>query len=172
MKRRNRRDDGFTLGEILVAVGLFAIAITGLVSLFPATQRVAREGEEEARAAIIADNILESLPLVTSPGNFSLPVGMKDGAVLLEPLAPSLETAHSVAFGPACEPLCPVPGEKADSPSDNPEALDIATLRLLRSGSNPGMVKAEVTVSSPASAPLSRRRSSTFVRLLPLPVHD
>jgi len=172
MKPMHRRADGFTLGEILVAVGLFAIAVTGLVSLFPTTQRVAREGEEEARAAIIADNILESLPLVTSVGNFSLPVGMKDGSLLLEPLTPSVDTARSIAFGPACEPLCRVPMDKAEAPYDNPEALDIATLRLMPATSNPGMMKAEVTVSSPASAPLSGRRTSIFVRLLSLPAHD
>ena len=76
---------GFTLLEILIATGLFAIAVTGLIALFPTVQRVSREGEEEARATLIAENILDTLTLPSRPGAFSLATGSSGRSLCFEP---------------------------------------------------------------------------------------
>lgn len=164
---------GFTLLEILIATGFFAIAVTGLIALFPTVQRVSREGEEEARATLIAENILETLALPSRPGAFSLATGLSGRSLCFEALDPLIPSEHFVAYGPACEPLFPLEQEKARLSVTNPEVLDVATVRLGTKTSLPGLVLAEIEVASPASAPASGRSTRRFVRLFPMPpVHD
>ena len=173
MRRCISKVRGFTLAEILIATGLFAVAVTGLISLFPTVQRVTREGEEEARAALIAQNILDTLTLPSPSGLFSLATGTSGGTLRLEPIDPRMTSEHFVAYGASCEPLFPVDREKADMPVTMPEALDITTLRLTSKPSLPGLVHAEVEVAAPAAAPASGRSTHRFVRLFPMPVnHD
>lgn len=162
----------FSLLEILIATGVFAVAVTGLIALFPTAQRVSREGEEEARAALIAGNILETLALPSS-GTFSLATGAPSGELRFEQLDPHVSARRSVAYGAACEPLFPLDPGKADLPAQDPGTLDIATLRLGTKSSLPGLVVAEVDVASPAAAPASGRSTNRFIRLLSMPpAHD
>jgi hypothetical protein len=53
---------------------------------------------------------------------------------------------------------------------DNPQALDIATLRLEKRSSLPGLVVADLEITSPASAPASGRLTNHFERIYPLPM--
>lgn len=164
---------GFTLMEILIATGLFAFAVTGLIALFPMAQRISREGEEEARAALIAGNILDTLAVNAASGSFSLATGTSGGSIRIERIDPFSSGEHSVAYGAACEPLFAMDQNQVEKPAGNPEALDIAMLRLARKSSLPGLVVAEVDVASPAAAPASGRTTNRFVRLFPLPSsHD
>jgi prepilin-type N-terminal cleavage/methylation domain-containing protein len=171
---RIARPCGFTLMELLIATGLFAVAVTGLIALFPTAQRVSREGEEESRATLIAGSILDTLAASSSSGCFSLATGTKAGGELrLEQLDPRMPDEHSVAYGSSCEPLFPLEPEKAGLPVGNPEVLDIATLTLKTRSTLPGLVVAEVDVVSPAAAPASGRSTNRFVRLFPMPAdHD
>lgn len=173
MKPDGPRPRGFTLLEILIATGLFAFAVTGLIALFPAAQHVTRQGEEEARAALIAGNILDTLAIRGTAGSFALATGTAEGKPRLEALDPRVPGEHAVAYGASCEPLFPLDREKAVSPVSDPEALDIATLSLMKKPSLPGLVVAEVDVASPAGAPASGRSTNRFVRLFPVPPdHD
>jgi type II secretory pathway pseudopilin PulG len=160
---------GFTLLEILVATGFFALAVTGLIALFPLVQRVSREGEEEARGTMIAENILSVLALPSASGSFRLATGIRDGDPLYEQIDPTASSEHCVAYGSACEPLFPLDGGKAGLPVTTPGALDVATVRLTAKPSLPGLVVAEVDVASPASAPASGRSTHRFLRLYPVP---
>jgi prepilin-type N-terminal cleavage/methylation domain-containing protein len=173
MNRHKSCRSGFTLLEILIATGLFAIAVTGLIALFPMVQRVSREGEEEARATLIAQNILDALPLSAPSGSFSLATGASGGTLRFETVDPHGTSEHFVAYGASCEPLFPLVREHSDIPATDPEALDITTLRLTVTPSLPGLVRTEVDVASPASAPASGRTTHHFVRLFPMPAsHD
>ena len=169
MKMGDSRSRGFTLMEILIATALFAVAVTGLIALFPTAQRVSREGEEEARAALIAGNILDTLAIHSSSWCFSLPIGTTGGMLQFEALNPGEPGEHSVAYGASCEPLFAVNRDQAAMPAGNPDALAIATLHLGTKSSLPGLVIAEVDVASPAAAPASARSTHRFVRIFPMP---
>jgi hypothetical protein len=159
--------------EILIATGLFTVAVTGLIALFPAVYRVSREGEEEARAALIAENTLNELSLKSDSGSFSLAIGTSEGALRFEPVDPRVASEHYVAYGASCEPLFPMDREKVSVPVTNPDALDILTVRLGTKPALPGLVIAEIEVSSPASAPASGRSMHRFIRLFQMPPdHD
>lgn len=157
---------GFTLAEILIALGIAAVAVAGVCSLFPLVARISREGEEQARAARIAGNIMDTL--ASSRGNGRLiATGMNGEDILLEDV-PAKESIRHVAYGPSCEPIRKLTPEEAASPLGDPNITDIAILRLGPKKSLPGLLVAEVDVLSPASAPPGGRSVNRFVRLLPL----
>jgi prepilin-type N-terminal cleavage/methylation domain-containing protein len=161
---------GFTLTEILIATGIFAFAVTGLIALFPTAQRVSREGEEEARAAMIAGDILDALDVQSSDGCFTVATGISGGALKMEQLDPRTATSCCVIYGASCEPIASLEKDSVDRPVDNPQALDIATLRLEKKSSLPGLVVADLEITSPASAPASGRMTNHFERIYPLPM--
>lgn len=159
--------EGFTLAEILIALGLFALAVTGLLVLFPVAHRTEREGTEETRASLIAGNIMDALCLSPSHGTVALATGVSNGSPVFAFLDPKTTTNVSVACGASCDPLCLLRDEEAAEPVGNHGAVAVATLHLSRKSSLPRMTVAEVEVSSPASAPLAGRTVRRFVRLVP-----
>jgi len=173
MRPPDAGEHGFTLVEILIAVFLSAFAVVGLISFFSLSQRISREGEEEARAALIAENILNTLTLNPRSGSFSLATATSEGTLHFESIDPRKTSNRSVVYGAACEPLFAMDPEKTDSPVSTPEALAVATVRLEKKSSLPGLVQADIEIGSPAAAPSSGRSIQRFVRLLPMPpTHD
>lgn len=162
-----RGEKAFTLLEILVALGIFAVAVAGLISLFPAILRVTREGEEEARASLIASSILDTLPLHDTDGEFTLATGMEGGNPHLITIA-ATPSRHLIAYGPSCEPIRELDAAHLENPCRDPAVTDLALVCLNSKTSLPGLMEAEVDVSSPASAPLAGRTICRFVRLLSL----
>lgn len=70
--RSRRRAAGFSLVEILIALGIFLIGMTAIVSLFPAAAILQRETTQEVisgMAAQSARSIIESQSLTYSPGS-------------------------------------------------------------------------------------------------------
>lgn len=163
----NRGEKAFTLLEILVALGIFAVAVAGLISLFPSILKVTREGEEEARATLIASSILDMLPIHRPDGECTLATGMEGGSLHLITIA-ATPSQHLIAYGPSCEPIRELDAAQLEHPCTDPSVTDLALLILSSKTSLPGLMEAEVDVSSPASAPLEGRTIFRFVRLLPL----
>lgn len=159
---------GFTLSEILIALGIFAVAVTGVLALFPLAQRTEREGEEEARSALIAENIMGGLHAAGSARELSMALFPGNSAPwkMLDPLLPA---EQSVAYDSSCEPLRPLAQGESKDPVDDREAVAVATLRISRKPSLPSLCVAEVDISFPASVPASARRIHRYIRLLPLP---
>lgn len=165
--RRRSNGQGFTLTEILIALALFALTVSGLLVLFPVAHRTEREGTEETRAALIAESIMDSLSLSQSNGLLPLASGVAGGSTLWKFLNPKTATNQSVAYSPSCDPLFLLEQKEADQPVRNSEAVAVATLHLSRKTSFPCVIVAEVAVSSPASAPLEGRTVHRFTKLIP-----
>jgi prepilin-type N-terminal cleavage/methylation domain-containing protein len=161
---------GFTLTEILIALAIFAVAVTGVLTLFPLAQRTEKEGEEAARSALIAESIMGGLHAEGSGPQLSLAVSSVPATrwELLDPLHPA---EQSVAFDASCEPLRPLSPVESQGPLSDRAAVAVATLRLSRKPSLPSLCVAEVDISFPASAAADARRVHHYVRLLPLPPH-
>lgn len=168
--RRGRH--GFTLAEILIALAIFAVAVTGVLALFPLAQRTEREGGEEARSALIADNIMGGLH-AGDEGSGKLSLAVASGETTRwESLDPLLPSERSVAFDSSCEPVRPLTPEESSEAVPDHSVVAVATLRLSRKPSLPSLCVAEVDVSFPASAAAASRRIHRYVRLLPLSPHD
>ena len=158
---------GFTLSEILIALGIFAIAVTGLMALFPVAQKTEREATDEWQASMIASAMMDTLSLPGTNGAFRLAVAMTNGVTVWEFLRMQESTAEaSVLYDSSCEPLRPLSAKERDLPIPGHDSTAVATLRLSRKASLPGVTVAEVDVGSPAAAPVSGRTVRRFVRLI------
>lgn len=167
MTIRLRKIEGFTLMEILIAIGLFALAVSGLLVLFPVAHRTDREGTEEMRSALIAGSIMDSLSLTPSNGMVALANGVTNEVPVWKFLDPKTTTNQAVAYTSTCDPLCELGETETAQPVLNPQAVAIATLHLSKKPSLPCLIMAEVEVSSPAAAPPENRTKRRFVKLIP-----
>lgn len=165
--RCRKTAEGFTLVEILIAIGLFTLIVSGLMVLFPVAHRTEREGTEEMRAAVISGSILDSLCLSKQNGMVALATGITNGVPVWKFLDPKTTTNAAVAYTSSCDPLCPLEEAEKAQPVRNPEVAAIAILRLSRKSSLPGLIVAEVEVSSPASAPSENRTARRFIKFIP-----
>lgn len=166
-EHRRLSEEAFALAEILIALGIAAMAVAGICSLFPHVLKIARDGEEEARAARIAGNIMGILASSQKGKSLMMATGSSGDALELEEI-PVEGQSHQVAYGPSCLPVRKLTPEEASSPIGDPDISDIAILRLGGKKSLPGLLVAEVDVLSPSSAPGDARTSRRFVRLLPV----
>lgn len=61
MLKKHSYRDGFSLVEIVMALGIISFAIVGIMGLFPVAMRSALESQRETRAAQIAQQIFSDL---------------------------------------------------------------------------------------------------------------
>ena len=157
---------GFTLSEILIALGIFSIAVTGLMTLFPVAQKTEREATQEWQSAMIASGIMETLALPSTQGKLRLAVGLSNGCPRWDFFKEETPADVAVLYDSSCEPVRPLGAQERDLPIPGHDGTAVATLRLSRKASLPGVTVAEVDVASPAAAPVSGRSVRRFVRLL------
>ena len=170
MGSRSRRE-AFSLIEILIALGLFAVAVSALLSLFPVALRTEKESEEESRATLIASGIMDSL-VPSDNGNFlRVATGMSNGLPLWENIPGHLgkSTNLVIAYNVSCEPVSRLTIEEAARPSHDLRISAIVSVSLMQKASLPGMLSAEVSIGSPASAPATGRLTRRLVRLISIP---
>lgn len=165
----SHRRSAFSLVEILVALGLFAMAISGLLALFPVALRTEKESEEETRATLIASGVMEALNSSEGKGVLSIASGMSNNLPTWESIAPSTMTNISVSYSLSCEPIRKLSIKEAAVALSDSGAAAILTLTLTSKPSLPGLLTAEVLVASPASAPVAGRTVRRFVRLITTP---
>jgi prepilin-type N-terminal cleavage/methylation domain-containing protein len=166
---RDHRPHAFTLLEVLVAISLFAVAVSGLLVLFPVAHVTERESDEETRATIIASGIMEVLEIPSRGGCCRIPCGMSNGCPIWEPIDPVTMPKRSVAYDASCEALHAVTEGEYAAPLADPRAVAIATVHLATNAASPRLIHAEVTVASPASAPAEKRSLHRYVKLLAAP---
>jgi type II secretory pathway pseudopilin PulG len=58
----------FSLTEVVIALGIFAVSMVGVLALFPVASSAGRESSEETQAAILAQTIFDDLRSSTSVG--------------------------------------------------------------------------------------------------------
>lgn len=168
-----RRDDtAFSLAEILIALGLFAIAVSGILVLLPVIQGSGRENEEETRAVLIASSVMdllgESAPSGTGESS-RLAVGMSHGWPIWQELRAGHSNTLAVAYDAGCQPIRLLTPEESGTALTDRAASSVMTLNLFQKASTPSLMKAEVAVASPASAPPEHRHVRRFVKLLAIP---
>jgi len=57
---------GFSLTEVVIALGIFAVSMIGVLALFPVASSAGRESSEETQAAILAETVLGDVRSSTS----------------------------------------------------------------------------------------------------------
>ena len=56
-----RNAPAFSLTEVVIALGIFAVSMVGVLALFPVASATSRESSEETQAAILAQTIFDDL---------------------------------------------------------------------------------------------------------------
>ncbi len=159
----------FTLAEILVALGVFSVTAFALIALFSFTHKTERDAKEETRATLIASDIMEGLTFGKDPSTLHLATSMSNGIPVWESIHPQSSTSCCVAYGASCEPIRMIPDSEATNPLLDSEITALAWLTLSPKHSTPGMVKVEVLVATPPSAPASGRTIHRYAKLLTIP---
>ena len=159
----------FSLVEILIALGLFSVAVTGLLALFPVALRTEKESQEETRSTLIASGMMEALTCMKDSSSLRIAAGMNNGLPVWQTIQPQKTTNMSVAYDTSCEPIRKLSTEEAVAPIPDHQASEVATLRLISNSALPGLLTAEISIGSPASAPETGRTIRRFIRLLTTP---
>ncbi len=60
-RRDMQNDCGFSLAEVVIALGVIAVAVLAILAVFPAALQTGHSAQDETRAAQIAQTIFRSL---------------------------------------------------------------------------------------------------------------
>jgi prepilin-type N-terminal cleavage/methylation domain-containing protein len=123
-----RREDGFTMVEVLVALVVMAIGLLGVMSMHLTTVKANRISQRLDRAALIAEQTMEqerqALPATLTPGVFP---------------KPAVTTAEGVTYTPTVTHdgggsagLCRITVEVTFGDEDDAADLHTARLQMIR----------------------------------------
>lgn len=156
MKRVTCR--GFSLVEVVLALGVIAFAIVGIMGLFPVAMRAAQESQRETRATLIARQILTDLES-SPPGSVLIAVSTNissPSAFLSPPPTLSSPWSNTIRYDNDGLPL----GVGTN------DAAFLASISCQPNNPFPGLARVQVDISAPGQAPPSSRTTNTFVTLL------
>jgi prepilin-type N-terminal cleavage/methylation domain-containing protein len=166
----NATERGFSLVEVVIALGVISFAMIAILGLVPTGLHTAHTSQDETRAAQIAQGILSSLAgenikLDTATGKPKLDASnhqqLNDSAKL-----PSVSSAINLG-APASYPMYATnDGRVSDS---NTGAVYAVTLALSAAPANfdaAYAIQATVTVAWPANASAADQTRRDFVRII------
>src|SRR5262249_21442793 len=156
---------GFSLVEVVIALGVIAIAVVTILALFPAALQTGHSAQDETRAAQIAQTIFPSLAgrAVSQFSNVRFP--LSDGVTLFpQPPLPSIDLTQP----PSSYTLyADNAGQLVTSAGNASYLITIYTSHRVpgfRAAASANAVT--VRVASPASAPVANQRCRDCMRLL------
>jgi len=169
---------GFSLVEIVVAIGIFAFAAVAILSLFSVALKLRADSSLETKAAIIAQELYSSISMAGGPKTASF----RDGPALLARNNQKVDlTKEKIVLGYPTDTTTPF-GLWHSSRGQDPEivwengitqswafANQIQTLAIISAksvGSNPKLYQVTCEVRTPASLPLSKSKVNTFTTLV------
>lgn len=147
---------GFSLIEIVLALGIISFALVGIMGLFPVALKSALESQRETRAAHIAQQIFTDLSTLAGTNRFLI-----TGTNLsTDRIAVSLSTA---------DPIIPVYYDAAGQAMGNIAAVDAtygATVTVTPDTPISGLARVETTIFTPTTAAEINQSLYTFVTLM------
>lgn len=170
-----RREAGFSLVEVSIAIGIFAFVIVAILGLFPTAMRLRSESALETRSVMIAQELFAAVRAAT---NFPEVWAVRDGPLTLSSdryLSPPEDITQSpVVVGYPANTSVPF-FLAASGRGGNPNALwqgnlpadatqnEILTLAKLSAQKiTNNLYQVTVEVRAPASAPLDNTRPMVF----------
>ncbi len=155
---------GFSLVEIMIALGIFSFAAVAILGLLPLALHLARESQNETRAAHIANQIFSDLR--SSPPSLALIAVGSPVSLPASFLQRNLATAWTEAVYYDVDGR---PVGAASHPSlaaKNPEAAFVVSISTAPDQPVIGLTQAQVDVAAPAQATSARRTTNTFLTIL------
>lgn len=158
---------GFSLIEVTLSLAIIAFALVGIMALFPAAMKSARESQMETRATLLARQVFSDLTASEDPANTF--IGIRPGIEnAINRQTVNLSVPGQFVFGFDDDGL----GQGAASINDfetglpNPSWVYATRVSISTNSLPPGLSRVEVLVTAPAAAPLTNRSRFPFVTLL------
>ena len=185
---------GFSLTEVVIALGIFAVSMVGVIALFPVASSAGRESSEETQAAILAQTIFSDLRsstqakgksagwIVRGPDTFNTnqwirPISLTTGSTnyVGYDLIPRVNSSGPDGTGMIGQPICLKAINQNLSATAFSNAITVSNaIFAAQIAVNPvpgltGLAQVNVSVQTPANVVLTNRRSYVFQSLLYAP---
>jgi type II secretory pathway pseudopilin PulG len=182
------------LTEVVIALGIFAVSMVGVLALFPVASSAGRESSEETQAAILAQTIFSDLRssaesrgkaaawIVRGPNTFNTgqwiqPVSLVAGSTnfVAYDLIPRVNSSGPDGTGMIGQPIAlkainqNLSASQYAQPITAPGAIFATQIAILPVPNRAGLAGVTVTVEAPASVAQANRRSYVFQSLLYAP---
>jgi len=151
---------GFSLIEIVLALGVIAFALVGIMGLFPVAMKSAQESMRETRATHIAQQIFSDLRTGTGTNRFLI-VGSSPTST--SPLSLANNGASVVV---AFDDKAVATGTNASFSNAVPDASFLANVTVQTNTGLPNLSQVEAAIEAPAAAASANRSRYTFVTLI------
>ncbi|HLB33494.1 MAG TPA: hypothetical protein VJK54_04595 [Chthoniobacterales bacterium] len=157
---------GFSLLEIVVALGLFAFVAISLLGLFPVAQRITADSHQLTEAPLIVQSILSLLQVNTPEGIIATaPDWLSNPSHCLH-FSLEQSSKHYVAYNKQGVPLRLLTCQEYEAPLTH-DGMSYAVCITTTSEKQPsGIVRVEVIITSPVNLPIKARNHSEFLLLL------
>lgn len=184
----------FSLTEVVIALGIFAVSMVGILALFPVASSAGRESSEETQAAILAQTIFSDLRssaeakgkaaawIVRGPNTFNASQWIRPVSLVTPntnhvayDLIPRVNSSGPDGTGMIGQPIAlkainqPLSASQYAQPITAPGAIFAAQIAIVPVPNRTGLAEVRVTVEAPASVVQANRRSYVFQSLLYAP---
>jgi type II secretory pathway pseudopilin PulG len=174
------------LTEVVIALGIFAVSMVGVLALFPVASSAGRESSEETQAAIVAQTVMGDLRAsagALGQTNGWMVVGPNTFGQLTNRISLNQSSDIAIAYditlrnltnsGGGAPQIGPPIGLKAlttvqnySNASTAPNAIYLSLTRIRPVGTVAGLASVTVEVSTPANVVLTNRRVYSFSSLV------
>ena len=157
---------GFSLLEIIVALALFAIAVTSLLQLFPTALKLHHDTQAAANAIAIAQTIFSTLQVSSTHG---ILMTSRDGFTNQNhSVSFSLEqnSTHNIGYDGTDQAVRLLTEEEATESLHEKEITSIAHIVVTNDEAFQNIARVEVSISSPGNQPERLRHHFVFYELV------
>ena len=157
MKLFFKKQYGFSLVEVVLALGVIAFAIVGIIGLLPVAMQAALEAQRETRATFIAQKIFSDLDQLKADAGFLVTTSESKDATNGQNQITILIEKYS--------PLSVFYDDEGMAVADDGGAVFEAQLVLRDVPDNAALVQVDVRISTPAAAPVAKRSKYIFSKI-------
>ena len=153
----------FSLIEVVLALGVIAFALVGIMGLFPVAMKSAQESQRETRATLIAQQIFSDLRVSAGTNRFVI---SGPTASTTNGLSLSSDGNLYLAFGTNGSPLASVTTSDFTNSYPDLTASFLANISVDTNTGTSNLSRVQTTIETPAAAPSTSRAKYTFVTLM------
>ncbi len=162
---------GFSLIEVVIAIGIISFALVGILGLFPVAMDAATKSQQETQAALIARTLYTDINATTGTKRFLITKAHAGGAV--DKVDVDMTRAGDYYLSYDTEGVTGGTISAGEYTSGKPGAAYVARLKVLplpatTPGLNlqDGLSQITVTVETPAAAQRAKRQSYLFASMM------
>lgn len=147
----------FSLIEIVLALAVISFALVGIMGLFPAAMKSAKESQQETRATHIAQQIFDDLASLPGTNTF-VAIGTNIvNSSSRQAINLTTSGTYLVSYDLAGLPL---------GTGNLPNSTFLASIGITPNSPTAGLTRVQATIQAPPAAADDRRSSYVFVTLM------